>query len=88
MGILLELGITSPVLAPDTPAVAHQSQQGYQCGAKAGVAPRGVLDEPIQVGGMEGLAVHGAFGDYLHDPAGAAPSRSDVFGAYFARMST
>jgi len=64
MGVLMELGIADPVPAFQAPAVLHQTQQGFWRGAQAG---------DKQVRGTEGLALPGALGDHLDDPAGSAP---------------
>ena len=65
----MELGVTDPVPALDTPAVAHQLQQGFWGGAQA-------CEE--QVRGVKGLGVTGAAGRDFHDPAGAGPGLGDV----------
>jgi len=51
------------------PAVSRQLQQGFWGGPRAGEQ---------KVGGMKGLAFTGALRDYLDDPAGADPFRSDA----------
>jgi len=74
MGIFLELGVADPVPALQAPAVPHQLQQGFCGGAQAGEK---------EVGGPKGLALPGALGDHLHDPAGADPGRADVLWGLF-----
>jgi hypothetical protein len=74
MGILMELGIADPVPALQAPAVPHQTQQAFWGGSQAGEK---------QVGGPEGLALPGALGGHLHDPAGADPGRADVLWGLF-----
>jgi len=64
----VELGVADPMPTLNAPAVAHQLQQSFWGGAQAGEE---------QVGGVKVLAVSGAPGDYLHDPAGADPGLSD-----------
>ena len=69
MGVLVELAVTDPVPALNTPAVAHQFQQGLWGGAQAGEK---------QVGGLKRSAVTGAGSGHLHNPAGANPALADV----------
>jgi len=70
----MELGVPNPVPALDTPAVSHQLQQGFWGGAQAGEE---------EMDGLKGLAVAGAGGAHLHDPAGADPGLSDVLWGRF-----
>ena len=70
----MELGVPDPVPALDTPAVAHQLQQGFWRGAQTGEK---------KVGGAKGLAVTGADGRDFHDPAGADPALGDVLWSLF-----
>jgi hypothetical protein len=70
----MELGVADPVPPLDAPAVLHQLQQGFWGGAQAGEK---------QMGGLKWLAVAGACGAHLHDPAGAAPCLADVFRSLF-----
>ena len=79
----MELGVTDPVPALDTPAGSYQLQQGFWRCAQAGVAPRGAPGEPLEVGRLKGLAVTGAIGGHLHDPAGANPGLTDVLWSLF-----
>lgn len=65
----MELGITDPVPALDTPAVSYQLQQGFWRGEQAGKK---------QVGRLKGLAVTGAASRDFHDPAGADPGLAHV----------
>jgi len=75
----MELGVTDPVPAIDTPAVSYQLQQGFWRGAQAGEK---------QVGRLKGLAVTGAIGGHLHDPAGADPGLTDVLWSLFGTQRT
>ena len=79
----MELGVLDPVPALDTPAVSHQLQLGFWRGAQAGVAPKGAPGEPLEVGRLKGLAVTGAVGGHLHDPAGADPGLANVLRCLF-----
>ncbi len=74
MGILMELGACDPVPALNVPVVAQQLQQGFWRNAQTGEK---------QVGGTDGLVLPGALGDYLDDPAAAAPGRADVLWGLF-----
>ena len=69
MLVLIELGVTDPVPALDTPALPHQAQQRFWRGAQAG---------DKAVGGPERLAIAGACRDHFRDPAGALPVGLDV----------
>jgi hypothetical protein len=44
VGVLIELGVTDPVLALNAPAVAHQLQHGFWGGAEAGQKQMGGLE--------------------------------------------
>ena len=70
----MELGVTDPVPALNAPAVSHQLQQGFWRGAQA---------RQKQVGRLKELAVTGAAGRDLHDPAGADPGLTDVLWSLF-----
>ena len=70
----MELGVANPVPALNAPAVPHQSQQGFLGRAQAGQK---------HVAGLERLAVSGAVGGHLHDPAGADPGLADVLRGLF-----
>ena len=70
----MELDVPDPVPALDTPAVSYQLQQGFWRCAQAGEE---------QVGRLKGLAVTGAIGGHLHDPAGANPGLTDVLWSLF-----
>jgi hypothetical protein len=74
MGVLMELGVANPVPALNAPAVQNQLQQGFWGRAQAGEK---------EVGGLKGLAVSGAGGGHLHDPAGAGPGLADVLRGLF-----
>ena len=65
----MELGLKNPVPSLDTPAIKHQLQQGFWCGAQA--------REEV-VGGLKRLAVTAACRNQLHDPAGTDPGCTDV----------
>jgi len=69
VGVLVELAVTDPAPALNTPAVAHQFQQGLWGGAQAGEK---------QVGGLKRSAVSGAGSGHLHNPAGANQALADV----------
>jgi hypothetical protein len=62
----------------NTPAASHQLQQCFWDGAQAGEE---------QLGGTEGPAVPGAFGENLHDPSGANPGVADVLRGLFRPQS-
>ena len=74
VGVLMELGITDPVLALNAPAVPHQLQQRFWRGAQTGEE---------QVLRLKGLAIAAAGGRHLHDPAGAYPGLTDVLRCLF-----
>jgi hypothetical protein len=75
VGVLVELGVANPVPALNAPAVPHQLQQGFWGRAQAGQK---------HVVGLERLAVSGAGGDHLHDPAGVDPGLPDVLRGLFS----
>jgi len=70
----MELGVTNPVPALDTPALSHQTQQCFWGGAQAG-------DESMDC--FERLVIAGACGDHFRDPAGAVPIGLDVLRSFF-----
>ena len=72
--VFMELGVTDPVPALNAPAVSHQLQQGFWRGAQAAQK---------QVGCAKRLAVTGAGGRHLHDPAGAGPGLSNLLRCRF-----
>jgi hypothetical protein len=74
MRVLVELGVTDPVPSLNALAVPHQLQQGFWGRAQAG--QKHVL-------GLERLAVSGAGGGHLHDPAGADPGLPDMLRGLF-----
>ena len=74
VGVLMELGVPDLVPALNAPTVAHQSQQGFWGRAQACEK---------QVGRLKRLAVTGAIGGHLHDPAGADPGLTDVLWCLF-----
>jgi len=78
MGVLMQQGVADPVPALDAPSVSHQLQQRFWGGAQAGEK---------QMGGLEGLAITGAIGSHVHDPAGAAPGLDDVLRCLFGTHS-
>ena len=65
----MQLCVPDPVPALNAPTLPHLSQQGVWRGAQAG--------EKV-VGGVKWLAITGALGGHIHDPAGAAPGLLDV----------
>ncbi len=65
----MELGVTYPVPALNTPAISYQLQQCFWGGAQA---------REKQMSCTEGLAVTGTSGRQFHDPAGSDPGFSDV----------
>jgi hypothetical protein len=67
--IFSQLGVPDPVLGLQTPALSHQAQQRFWCGAQACDAP---------VCRPEPLAVADPGCDHLGDPAGAVPIGIDV----------
>ena len=72
--VFSELGVTDPVPALQTPPFSHQSQQRIWGCSQAG-------DE--SVGGLERLAIAGAGGDDLCNPAGTLPVLLDVVWRFF-----
>lgn len=69
VGVLVEQGITDPVPSLNAPPVSHQSQQCFWAGSQAGQK---------MMGGLKWLAPAGIAGGHLHNPAGAAPSLTNV----------
>ena len=74
VGVFMQLCVADPVPALNAPAVPHLSQQGFWRGAPAG--------EEV-VGCVKWLAITGAIGGHIHDPAGAAPGLLDVLRRLF-----
>ncbi len=69
VGTLMELDVTDPLSALNTPAVAHQLQQCFWRRAQA---------RQEQVVGVKGFAITGTAGRDFHDPAGADSDLADV----------
>ena len=76
--VLMELGVSDPVPALDTPALSHQPEQRFWGRAQA-------RDEPVR--GRERLAITGACGDHFRNPAGALPVGLDVHRRFFRPQS-
>ena len=70
----MELGIPDPVPAFNAPALSHQLQQCFWGDAQA---------REKHVGRLKWLAVSGALGGYLHDPAGADPGLANLLRCLF-----
>ena len=73
MVVLIELGVTNPVPALDTPALSHQPEQRFCGRAQTG-------DEPVR--GLEQLAITDPGSDHIGDPAGALPVGLDVLRSF------
>ncbi len=69
VGTLMELDVTDPLSALNTPAVEHQLQQCFWRRAQA---------RQEQVVGVKGFAITGTAGRDFHDPAGADSDLADV----------